>query len=143
MEPVHHQQTAVLIIGGGITGLSTALFLARQGVRPLLVERHPSTAIAPQARAFNPRSMEIYRAFGLEEEIRERQSMLVDLPEMIGAESLAGQERFRVDLLAHVRPPATVSATDWGLIDQDELERVVLAAAESSGADVRFGTELI
>jgi putative polyketide hydroxylase len=84
---VHHQQTSVLIVGGGITGLSTALFLARQGVRPMLVERHPSTAITPQARAFNPRSMEIYRAFGLEEEIREHQSLLVDLPEMIGSAS--------------------------------------------------------
>jgi putative polyketide hydroxylase len=142
MTPRHHL-TAVLVVGGGITGLSTALFLARQGVPPILVERHPSTAITPQARAFKPRSMEIYRAFGLEEEIRGRQSVLVDLPEMIGADSLAGRERFRVDLLAHVRPPATLSPTDWGLIDQDELERIVRAAAERSGADVRFGTELI
>ena len=136
-------ETAVLIVGGGITGLSTALFLARQGVRAILVERYPSTAIMPQARAFNPRSSEIYRALGLEAEIRARTSMLAEFPEMMGAETLSGQERFRFDLLAQVRPPAGVSPADWAIIDQDELERIIRDSAESSGADVRFGTELI
>lgn len=136
------RQTDVLVVGGGITGLSTALFLTRLGVRPILVERHPSTAILPQARAFNPRSMEIYRALGLEGEIRRHQSILVDFPEMIGAETLVGEERFRVDLLAQVQPPDGLSPTDWAMIDQDELERIVCAAAERGGADIRFGTEL-
>lgn len=137
------QQTEVLIVGGGITGLSTALFLARAGIRPALVERHSSTALQPQARAFNPRSMEIYRALGLEQAIRDRTSILADFPEMIGADTLAGRERFRVDILSQVRPPATLSPTDWTMIDQDELERVVRAAAASSGADIWLGTELI
>ncbi|MFG1798104.1 FAD-dependent oxidoreductase [Nocardia sp. NPDC049149] len=135
-------KTPVLIVGGGITGLSAALFLARAAIRPVLVERHPSTALQPQARAFNPRSMEIYRALGLEPEIRERTSFLATLPEMFGAETLAGPERFRVDVLAQVRPPASLSPADWAMIDQDELERVVRAHAEKSGADIRFGTEL-
>jgi NADPH-dependent 2,4-dienoyl-CoA reductase/sulfur reductase-like enzyme len=39
--------TPVLIVGGGLTGLSTALFLAWHGVRPLLVERHPDLLIHP------------------------------------------------------------------------------------------------
>ncbi|MFI6169365.1 FAD-dependent oxidoreductase [Nocardia sp. NPDC051052] len=141
--PSDVQQTKVLIVGGGITGLSTALFLARSGIRPTLVERHSSTALQPQARAFNPRSMEIYRALGLEQAIRDRTSILADFPEMIGADTLAGQERFRVDILTQVRPPATLSPTDWAMIDQDELERVVRADAENYGADIRFGTELI
>ncbi|WP_405163602.1 FAD-dependent oxidoreductase [Nocardia sp. NBC_01499] len=136
-------QTKVLIVGGGITGLSTALFLARAGIRPTLVERHASTALQPQARAFNPRSMEIYRALGLERAIRDRTSILADFPEMIGADTLTGQERFRVDILSQVRPPATLSPTDWTMIDQDELECVVRADAENHGADVRFGTALI
>jgi hypothetical protein len=76
--------TTVLIVGGGITGLSTALFLVRHGVHPILVERHPSTALQPQAQAFTPRTMEIYRAFGLADEIRGRTSLLADFPEMIG-----------------------------------------------------------
>ncbi|QIS20176.1 FAD-dependent oxidoreductase [Nocardia terpenica] len=133
----------VLIVGGGVTGLSAALFLARQGVRPLLVERHPSTAVQPQARAFNPRTIEIYRALGLEDEIRGRASFLADLPEMLGARTLAGEERFRVNVLDQVRPSATVSPTDWVMIDQDELERIVAEHAGRAGADIRFGAELI
>ena len=143
MTDADDDTTAVLIVGGGIAGLSTALFLARCGVHATLVERHPSTALVPQARAFNPRTMEIYRALGLEAEIRGRSSLLVDFPEMIGADTLNGEERFRIDVLAHLRPSATLSPTDWGLIDQDELEQIVRADAEHHGADVRFGTELI
>ncbi|PPK64450.1 FAD-dependent oxidoreductase [Actinokineospora auranticolor] len=135
--------TDVLIAGGGVTGLSAALFLARQGIRATLVERHPGTAMLPQARAFNPRTMEIYRAYGLEPDIRARASILADLPEMIGAATLAGEERFRVDLGARLRPAETVSPTDWGMVDQDELEQVLRAHAEEAGADVRFGTELV
>jgi putative polyketide hydroxylase len=71
-------RSAALVVGGGITGLSTALFLTPHLI---LAERHPSTAIKPQARRSNPRSMEIYRALGLAEEIRERQSTLVNFPE--------------------------------------------------------------
>lgn len=136
------EQTDVLIVGGGLAGLSAALFLARSGVRPVLVERHPGTAVLPQARAFNPRSMEIYRSLGLEPTIRNHTSPLADYPEMIGADTLSGGERFRVDLLAQVRPPTGVSPTDWCMIDQDELERVLRAAAESAGTGIRFGVEL-
>lgn len=143
MAGSHDHQTAVLIVGGGITGLSAALFLARNGVRSTLVERHPSTSVLPQARAFNPRSMEIYRALGLEAEIRGRASILADLPAMIGADTLAGEERFHFDALARLSPSAALSPTDWAMIDQDELECVVRAHAEDSGADVRFGTELV
>ncbi|GAB2729028.1 FAD-dependent oxidoreductase [Nocardia thraciensis] len=141
--PAHTVDTRVLIVGGGITGLTTALLLARAGIRPVLVERHPATALHPQARAFNPRTMEIYRSLGLERQIRDRTSILADLPEMIGVDTLAGAEHFRVDVLAQVRPPAALSPTDWAMIDQDELERIVRAAAEYHGADIRFGTALI
>jgi putative polyketide hydroxylase len=142
MTGSHDHETSVLIVGGGITGLSAAFFLARQGVEVTLIERHPRTAIMPQARAFNARSLEIFRAFGLEEEIREHQSILADMPEMIGVDTLVGDERFRVDMLAQVRP-GEISPTDWAMIDQDELERVVRAHAESADADVRFATELV
>ncbi|MFE0026730.1 FAD-dependent oxidoreductase [Amycolatopsis sp. NPDC059021] len=141
-EPRDHR-TSVLIVGGGVSGLSTALFLARQGIRSTLVERHPTESIMPKARAFNPRTMEIYRGYGLEEEIRERRSYLADFPEMIGADTLNGEERFRVDLAAHVESPAGVSPTDWAAIDQDELERLLRVRASEAGADIRFGTRML
>src|SRR2546429_4122065 len=56
----------VLIVGGGTSGLSTALFLAWHGVPCLLVERHPDLLSHPRARGLTPRTMELYRQVGLE-----------------------------------------------------------------------------
>jgi thioredoxin reductase len=47
------EDVPVLIVVGGPVGLTTALLLARQGVRPLLVERHPGASIHPRARGIN------------------------------------------------------------------------------------------
>ena len=60
----------VLIVGGGVVGLTASLFLARQGIRSILVERHPGTSILPRARGVNGRTMELMRELGLEDPIR-------------------------------------------------------------------------
>jgi len=60
----------VLIVGGSLNGLSTALMLAHRNVRSLVVERHPGTSIQYKFRGISPRSMEIYRSLGIEKEIR-------------------------------------------------------------------------
>jgi putative polyketide hydroxylase len=44
-------EAPVLVVGGGITGLSSALFLAWHGVPCVLVERHPDLLIHPRAEA--------------------------------------------------------------------------------------------
>jgi 2-polyprenyl-6-methoxyphenol hydroxylase-like FAD-dependent oxidoreductase len=60
----------VLIVGGSLVGLSTALFLRLHGVSCLAVERHTSTAIHLRAGHFQLRRVEILRAAGLEEAVR-------------------------------------------------------------------------
>jgi putative polyketide hydroxylase len=60
----------VLIVGGGIVGLSASLFLSHHGIASLLVERHPSTSIHPRARGVNARTMELYRELGIDEAVR-------------------------------------------------------------------------
>lgn len=37
--------TPALIVGGGLSGLTSAALLADHGVRSLFVERHPGTSI--------------------------------------------------------------------------------------------------
>src|SRR5580692_10881833 len=61
----------VLIVGGGPVGLTASILLSQQGVRSLLVERHPGTAILPKARGINARTMEMYRQIGIEQAIRD------------------------------------------------------------------------
>src|ERR1043166_1802611 len=62
--------TPVLIVGGSLNGLSMALFLAHRHVPCTVVERHPTTSIQYKFRGISPRSMEIYRSVGIEDEIR-------------------------------------------------------------------------
>jgi putative polyketide hydroxylase len=52
----------VLIVGGGLAGLSAAVLLAWRGVPCLLVERRVTTSRHPRARGINPRSMELLRS---------------------------------------------------------------------------------
>lgn len=63
-------QVPILIVGGGMSGLSTALQLAHHGVQALVVEKHSSTAHLPKAHTLNQRSMEIYRHAGIMPELR-------------------------------------------------------------------------
>ena len=82
----------VLIIGAGPTGLSAALFLARQGISSLVVEKHPSTSLHPRARGLNVRTMELYRLAGLSGPIRAAGAALAKSRYMLFVESLAGRK---------------------------------------------------
>jgi 2,4-dichlorophenol 6-monooxygenase len=63
------ETTDVLIVGGGGTGLTLASFLYDAGVKFVLVERNVGTSTLPKAHYLNPRTMEIYRAHHMEEDI--------------------------------------------------------------------------
>ena len=64
-------EVPVLIVGGGPVGLMASLMLSRLGIRSLLVERHPGTAIHPKARGINARTMEVFRQQGIETAVRQ------------------------------------------------------------------------
>ena len=64
-------RTPVLVVGGGVVGLTTALFLANHGRSCVLVERHPDLLVHPRSRGLTPRTMEVYRQAGLEQAILE------------------------------------------------------------------------
>lgn len=132
----------VLVVGGSMVGLATALFLARQGVRPLLVERHPQLSAHPRAQAASPRTMELMRAAGLEQAVRAEENPYAQYGDILQVDSLAGSELGRFDgPFRH--DPSEVAATGWTLIGQDRFEPVLRARAEELGADLRFGTEMV
>jgi 2-polyprenyl-6-methoxyphenol hydroxylase-like FAD-dependent oxidoreductase len=86
-------ETPVLIAGGSLVGLSTALLLANHGVESLTVERHPGTAIHPRAAMFNQRAIEIYRGLGLEQEIVDASRLEFEQDgAILSVESLGGRE---------------------------------------------------
>lgn len=141
------QRVPVLIVGGGLAGLSMAAFLSWQGVPCLLVERHTGLSIHPRARGINPRAMELMRGIGLEPAIRgtESAAALVANSGVVAAESLTGrelgalQERYFMDVHADL---SAVSPTGWCLCHQDEFEPLIADRAAALGAELRFHTEL-
>jgi putative polyketide hydroxylase len=133
----------VLISGGGPVGLTASLLLSQHGVRSLLVERHPSTALTPKARGINARTMEAFRQCGIDAAIRD-----AGLPEgrmglIVWTETLAGREiERRVPGRATARNMAMTPVKNC-LCAQDDLEPVIRRFAEAADpGTLRFNTEL-
>ncbi len=136
-------ETDVLVVGAGPVGLTTSIALSQHNVRHILVERHPSTSIAPKARGINARTMEMYRQMGVEDDIRAAGMPSRFSGMILWAESLAGKEIKRlVPGRASATGPAISPVTNCGC-SQDVLEPVLRRHAEALGPDmIRFNTEL-
>ncbi|MFB9200456.1 FAD-dependent oxidoreductase [Nonomuraea spiralis] len=139
----------VLIAGGGSVGLSAAVFLARHGVRALVVEREPGPRAHPRATGIGPRTMELLREVGLEQAVNE---VAVDMTGAvlgkITVDTLAGADlaTLAADLPARTRAFDTMTyspARLRGVCPQNRLDRVLLDAARERGAHVAYDTELL
>ena len=131
----------VLIVGGSLNGLTTALLLAHHGVRCTVVERHPATTVQYKFSGISPRSMEIYRSLGIEDEIRAHRTGDQKSGDIARARNLADR-----DVQFMGKPWAGSSAfgaASAATCDQDRLEPILRAHAERLGADIRFHTELV
>jgi 2-polyprenyl-6-methoxyphenol hydroxylase-like FAD-dependent oxidoreductase len=128
----------VLIIGGSLVGLSTALFLRLHGVSCLAVERHTSTAIHPRAGHFQLRTVEILRSAGLEDAVRRKgEEQYHPNGGINNVESLAGRE------IASYFPNLNAGVEEFSptvrlFIDQDALEPILRSRAEELGAELRY-----
>lgn len=143
------ESTSVLVVGGGLAGLSAALFLAWQGVPVILVEKHPGSSPHPRAIGYTPRTMELLRAVGLGEAIPEAPAGFRLVRARV--ESLAGTWHDHSDWTpepqaSKAAPEATARAapspSSGAAIAQDRLEPILRDRAAQLGADLRFGTEL-
>ncbi|RKH00773.1 FAD-dependent monooxygenase [Corallococcus carmarthensis] len=140
--PSQVRQVPVLIVGGGLVGLSAALFLAHQGVRALIIEKHAGTSLHPRARGFHARSVELLRSTCAGAEVE--RAGAVPPGTVVGelvAVTLAGP--------VHSWKTQTVSTQRMDLspcplvfLGQDRLEPILLKAARSLGVEVYFRHEL-
>jgi len=154
----------VLIVGGGLAGLSAALFLAARGVASVLVERHAESSPHPRAIGVTTRSLELLRPLSLVPPIPEI-GFGQERPRRVRAESLAGRWS---EELAWTRPePAArqtaasstqqtaasstqqtvesrepLSPCTGAAIAQDQLEPILRRRAIELGVDVRMSTRL-
>jgi putative polyketide hydroxylase len=172
-NPQSTEFAPVLVVGGGVAGLSAALFLAWRGVPCVLVEKHPGSSTHPRAIGFTTRTLELFRAVGLGAAIPQI-PLGHGRPRRVAVESLAGKWSAEVDWspdephAAKPRQPASGPA-QWlrrlvgvekaslkmlprpesyspctgAAIAQDRLEPILRDKAIDLGADVRLNTQLV
>jgi len=131
---------SVIVVGGSLNGLTTALLLAKRGVRCLVVERNSSTTVQYKFRGISPRSMEIYRTLGIEPEIRAQQPAAQ-------SEALVRGKNLNDPDLKWGGPAwpdvGGISMVANATCDQDRLEPILIEHARRLGAEIRFATELV
>jgi 2,4-dichlorophenol 6-monooxygenase len=147
------REVPVLIVGGGGCGLTASLLLADLGVESLLVERHPSTSVLAKAHILNPRTMEIFDALGIADEVYDAGAPLENYSSTRFYTSLGGDDPWDRQLLYRTDSwsggglapyYATLSARHTGNLPQKLLEPILRRHAEQRNPDgVLFHHELI
>jgi putative polyketide hydroxylase len=143
-------RTSVLISGGGLVGLSAALFLQHQGVETVLVERRARPSALPRSRGVHTRTVELFRQAGLEHRVQQAAQSALKMGAFGGArhgttllDATAldiggpGPRGSRGSMLG-----ADASPSHFCFCPQVLLEPVLTDAARERGCDVRMGTEL-
>jgi 2-polyprenyl-6-methoxyphenol hydroxylase-like FAD-dependent oxidoreductase len=136
------QNIPVVFAGGGLVGLSTAMFLAQHGIASLAIERLRRGSQLPRAAFFHMRTLELFRSAGIEDDVRAR-SLEEFEPEgsIVLMDTLAGK------VLAAFVPSLNQGVDAFSpcrrlFITQPGLEPILRRRAEQSGAEVLNGHEV-
>ena len=131
--------TPILVIGGGPVGLAMGLLLHRHEIGCVVVEKTPGTTDNPKSRGCWIRTMELFRLWGIEDQVRAR-----GLPDssdvFVFVENMSGHE------FGRTRPePRVDQSPAWKcLVAQDAVEEVLLDALRGSPyTTVHYATECI
>lgn len=138
-------RTSVLIVGGGLVGLSAALFLQYHGVDFVLVERRGGASVLPRSRGVHTRTVEFYRQIGIEDRVQAVAATALKAGAFGGARhgrSLIESEALDLSSLHKKGMGGDPSPSGFCFCPQVLLEPVLAEIARERGGDLRFGTEL-
>jgi 2-polyprenyl-6-methoxyphenol hydroxylase-like FAD-dependent oxidoreductase len=133
----------VVVVGAGPAGLVAAVTLARYGVDVVVLDKRPAVSALPRAVGVTVRQMELFRSWGVEEQLRSRADH-VDLTvlEVDTVVEAGNGTRRRINVPDHDQSEV-VSPTSSVRVAQDDLEEVLLAElGRHPTATVRRGVEV-
>lgn len=131
-RPAHHP---VVVIGGGLVGLTAALDLAQQGVKVLLVDDDTTVSVGSRSICQAKRTLEIWDRLGAAAPM-----MRKGVTWQVGRIYFGRQEVYNFDLLPEGghRFPAFINLQQY-YVEQFLLERI----AETPGIELRWKTKLV
>ena len=126
----------VLVVGGGVGGLTAATAFAQRGAEVVLIERRPAfdvpgVGLGQPANALRINALRIYDALGVLEPILATGFVYDHMCIFDSNRELIARHKF---LLGDDRVPAVCA------LSRLELHNILLAAAQRAGVEVRLGT---
>lgn len=142
------EKIPVLIVGAGPVGLASALVLGHHGVPSIVCERRDGINPHPRAHVVSTRSMELFRSWGIADQVKDDALDPSWLMHFVWKATLAGEELGRVSLdeLPEEDILRRMFASAEGLQScaQDRVEQHLLDAVLAQGvADIRYGTNVV
>lgn len=145
--PTGDVRTDVLIVGTGPAGAAAALALSSLGIDNIMLTKYRWTANTPRAHITNQRSMEVFRDFGIEDQVM---ADAVDndlIGDTVFCTSIAGEEIGRI-LTWGTHPTRAadhrLASPSWEVdIPQTMLEPILVKNATMRGTQTRFSTEYL
>ncbi|WP_405159795.1 FAD-dependent monooxygenase [Nocardia sp. NBC_01499] len=139
------QQVPVLLVGGGLVGLSAALFLEYHGVPFVLVEKRTGVSVLPRSRGVHTRTVELFRQLGIENRVQQAAATALRAGRFGGARrgaTLAVAEPLDLGNFVNSLSNHEPSPSSFCFLPQVQLEPVLIELARERGGDLRFGVEL-
>jgi 2,4-dichlorophenol 6-monooxygenase len=140
-------ETDVLIVGSGPAGGAAALGLATLGVPNVMITKYRWTANTPRAHITNQRAMEVFRDFGIEEQVLADATPHALVGDTVFCTGIAGEEIGRILTWGtHPAREADYQQASPCLIcdiPQTYLEPILVKNATARGTQTRFSTEYL
>lgn len=120
----------VLVVGGGVGGLTAAASFARRGVEVVLIEKRPAFDIPGVGLGQPANALRVYQSLGVLDEILQTGFTYDRMYIFDASRHLIAEHKF---LLGDEKVPAFCA------LSRLELHRILLGAAEKAGVQIRLG----